>query len=122
MDRPVAKTARRTAQWFGVAALLLSLAACGEDEPLIEPGGCIDVGANDNITAVKCDDPAAEYVLVQSMGPLGGECSSPERKLEVANIVDGRPLGPPSVWCVVQQDNLGPEQRERIEKAKGSEG
>jgi hypothetical protein len=98
-------------------ALLLSVAACGEDapEPSIEAGGCVSVDG-ERIAAVDCAADDADSLLVVRISE-GYPCPDGLTSLTYVQTLDGREVGLPQRWCVAEAGaDLTAEQQEYLDR------
>jgi hypothetical protein len=107
----------RTLPGLVVCALLLCVAACGEDapRPSIEAGGCVSADG-ESIVAVDCESDDADSLLVVRISE-GHPCPAGLTSLTYVQTLDGRQVGIPHRWCVAEAGaELTAEQQEYLDR------
>lgn len=105
------------------SASLLLTCACGgeEDEPTIEPGGCVSVD-DDTVEPVSCDSDAADHVLVYSIDPDPQySCEEGLKRLTFNQVLNGNSTGIDFSWCVGTPGQLTEGQQARLDEEKAEE-
>ena len=92
-------------------------------EQKIEPGACTD-GADSSIEVVDCDDAAAEFKVVSSLGIATPGLPTPECEFGEAYALttEDTQRNFESLWCLVDSGDNSPEVEQAIKEAKAEEG
>ena len=107
-----------------VATAVIAGAACAKEEkaakPEFEAGVCINDA--EDVAVVACDSPQADRMLVYArmIEAIPKPCTDGLKVVSIANIYEGRQLGPATDWCTVDPDKVTPEIQARIDRSNSS--